>query len=160
MKYLLRAIKYLIWFALVFAVLLAILRFSGTAGDSVEEMFRGGYKSLLQIAVIFAVLAAVYPLTGFRKVYAVIPGEFKDIRDGIVDYMASKGYGLETENREDMSFRLRSKAAAVAKMWEDRITFTRQEGGYDIEGLRRDVVRFARGLEYKFRNNSDDYSKS
>ena len=160
MKYLVRAIKYLVWFFLIFAIMVAILRFSGTAGESVEEMFRGGYKSLLEIAAIFAVLAALYPLTGFRKIYTVIPGEFKDIRDRIVDYMASKGYGIETEDGENMTFRLRSKATAVAKMWEDRMTFTRQEGGYDIEGLRRDVVRISRGLEYKFKDNTDDYSKS
>ena len=160
MKYLVRAIKYLVWFALIFVIIIAILRFSGTAGGSVEEMFREGYKSLLEIAALFVIFAALYPLTGFRKIYAVIPGEFKDIREGIVDYMATKGYGLETENGEDMTFRLRSKGAAAAKMWEDRMTFTRQEGGYDIEGLRRDVVRIVGGLEYKFRDNSDNYSKS
>ena len=48
----------------------------------------------------------------------------------------------------------------MAKMWEDRLTFTRQPGGYDIEGLRRIVVRIAGGLEYKFRKETDDYSKS
>ena len=74
--------------------------------------------------------------------------------------MASKGYVVESENGEDMTFRLRSKGAAMAKMWEDRLTFTRQPGGYDIEGLRRIVVRIAGGLEYKFRKETDDYSKS
>lgn len=160
MKYLSRAVKYLIWFVLIFLIMIALLRVTGSAGGSVEEMFRGGYKSLLEIAVIFTVFAALYPLTGFRKQYAVIPGEFKDIREGIVDYMASKGYVVESENGEDMTFRLRSKGAAMAKMWEDRLTFTRQPGGYDIEGLRRIVVRIAGGLEYKFRKETDDYSKS
>ncbi len=160
MKYLVRAVKYLIWFCLILAIMIAILKVSGSAGDSVGEMFRGGYRSLLQIAALFVVFAALYPLTGFRKQYAVIPGEFKDIREGIVDYMASKGYVVESENGEDMTFRLRSKGAAAAKMWEDRLTFTRQQGGYDIEGLRRDVVRIVGGLEYRFRNDTDNYSKS
>ena len=74
--------------------------------------------------------------------------------------MASKGYVVESESVEDMTFRLRSKGAAAAKMWEDRLTFTRQQGGYDIEGLRRDVVRIVGGLEYRFRNDTDNYSKS
>ena len=44
-------------------------------------------------------------------------------------------------------------------MWEDRITMTKEPGGFVVEGLRRDIVRLISFLEFKF-NNNDDYSKS
>ena len=55
-----------------------------------------------------------------------------------------------------MTFRLRSKFSALFKMFEDRITMTRELGGFEVEGLTKEVVRIVGGLEYKFRAADED----
>jgi hypothetical protein len=123
-------------------------------------MFRDGMKSVWQITVLFFVVALVYPLTGFRKINAVVPGEYNEVRDKVVSFMESKGYYLETEEGEIMTFRLRSKVGAFLKMNEDRVTFVKEPGGFVVEGLRKVTIRLVSGLEYKVRDEGNDsYSK-
>ena len=41
-------------------------------------------------------------------------------------------------------------------MMKDRITMTREMGGFEVEGLTKEVVRIVGGLEYKFRAADED----
>ena len=160
MKYIVRAVKYFIWFILILAIMLCIMAMLGIVEANPEAMFRDGLKSVWQIAALFLVVSLIYPLSGFMKKDVVIPGEYPEIRDGVIKCMESKGYVLESEEGEDMKFRLRSKAARAFKMFEDRITLTRTSSGFEAEGLRKIVVRIAGALEYHFRENGQDgYSK-
>lgn len=156
MKYLVRAIKYFFWFSILFALIMVALVLLGIADSSPELMFRDGWKSVAYIAVLFGAVAAFYPIFGFITKDVVIPGGYSDIRDGVVEVMESRGYRLESEEGEDMTFRLRSKVSAIFKMLEDRITLTRTEGGFAAEGLTKEVVRIAGALEYRFRDRSLD----
>lgn len=151
MKYLVRAIKYFFYFSFLFVVIMAALVFIGAVKADVSLMFRDGYKSLWQIALLFAFVSAFYPKFGFIKRSAVITGEYSDIRGGIIEYMEARGYRLESEDGENLTFRLRSKFSALFKMFEDRISLTREPGGFEVEGLTKEVVRIVGGLEYKFR---------
>lgn len=127
--------------------------------SNIELMFRNGYNSLWHIALMFAVVSAFYPMLGFMKKEALIPGEYKDIRPAIVEYMQEKGYALETENGENLNFRLRNGINRLSRMYEDRISFIRNFSGFQVEGLRKDVVRIVYGLEYKFRNKEVEEGK-
>jgi hypothetical protein len=40
-------------------------------------------------------------------------------------------------------------------MYEDRISLSMTEGGFEMEGLRKDVFRLATGLEYKLNPQQD-----
>ncbi len=151
MKYFVRAVKYFFYFTFLFVAIMAVLVFAGVVKADVSLMFRDGYKSLWQIALLFAFVSAFYPRFGFIKRSAIINGGYSDIRGGIIEYMESRGYRLESEDGENLTFRLRSKFSAMFKMFEDRITMTRELGGYEVEGLTKDVVRLVGGLEYKFR---------
>lgn len=150
-KYAVRAVKYFIYIIILFSLIIAVLVFSGFVESDIDTMFRGGWRSIWQIAVLFAVVAAVYPKWGFTKRKVNIPGEYHEIRQGVLDFMAERGYKLETEDGENMTFRLRSKFSAIVKMLEDRVTFTRELGGFSVEGLTKDILRLSGGLEYKFR---------
>lgn len=156
MKYLVRAIKYFFWFSIIFIMIMVVLVMLGMAGGSPDQMFRDGWKSVAYIAVLFAAVAAFYPKVGFISKEVSIPGEYNDIRDGIVDVMESKGYMLEAEEGENMTFRLRSKINALFKMFEDRVTLTREPGGFIAEGLTKEIVRIAGALEYRFRAPEED----
>ena len=156
MTYLRRAVKYFIWFAFVLCITLAIL----VEADP-RVMFREGTKSIWQIAALFVVLAAVYPLSGFAKREAIIPGEYPEIRDKVISLMKQREYELESEDGENMTFRLRTGFRRAMKLYEDRITMIHEPGGFQMEGLRKDLVRIISFLEYKFKDNSEDeYSKS
>ena len=160
MKYFVRAVKYFVWFCVILAIIMAILALLGIVEPDPQSMFREGMKSVWQIAILFAVISVFYPLSGFMKKEVFIPGGYPDIRDGIIRCMESKGYVLETEEGENMTFRLRSKALRALKMFEDRITLTRTPTGFQAEGLRKIVIRIAGALEYAFKDDrQDDYSK-
>ena len=156
MKYAIRAIKYFFYFIILFAVLLLILAALGMTEGGVQNLFVSGYKSIGQILLMFAAVSAIYPLFGFLKKDCYVEGEYSDIRDGLVKCMEGRHYELEKEDDEKICFRLRSRVNRVSRMLEDRVTFTRQLGGFRVEGLRKDVVRVVQAVEYYFRHPTDE----
>ena len=151
MRYLIRVVKYFIWFIIILAVIMAILVALGETELNLQSMFRDGANSLWQIAILLFVLALIYPKTGFRKVGTVVPGEYPEARNIVIKHMESRGYRLESEEGETLTFRLKSKFGAFCKMFEDRITFEKEPGGFRVEGLRREVVRIISTLEQKIK---------
>ena len=156
MKYTIRAIKYFIYYFILLAVIMCILILIKAVPSHIEDMFRNGYKSVGQIAILFAAISAIQPKFSYVKRNANIGGAYGEIRQGLIDYMAEKGYVLETENGENMTFRVKSFVYKFLRMFEDRLTFTRAFGGFEIEGSNRDMTRILRGLEYKFRKENND----
>ncbi len=153
LKYIVRAIKYFFYFAILLTIILSILVLAHVIDNDISTMFRNGYDSLWQIAIMFAAVSAVYPVFGFTKKDVVIPGEYNEVRYGVVKFMESRGYKLETEKDGNMTFRLRSVLNRITRMAEDRITLKRSLGGFEIEGLRKDAIRLVYGLENAFRSN-------
>lgn len=152
LKYIIRAVKYFFYFSFLLVIILAILSLAHVIDGNVETMFRDGYNSIVQIALMFAAVSAVYPVFGFVRKDTVIPGEYAEIRDGIIKFMENRGYRLEKEDGENLTFRNRSVLNRLSRMCEDRITFTRTLGGFSVEGLRKDTIRLIYGLENAFRN--------
>ena len=79
----------------------------------------------------------------------------EDLVEKIIEYMESKGYVLSDEDGENLSFRLSSPFGKMTRIWEDTISFTRELGGFSVEGITRDIVRIVSGLQYKLRGNED-----
>ncbi|MGM9738324.1 MAG: hypothetical protein ACI3ZT_07940 [Candidatus Cryptobacteroides sp.] len=155
-KYIIRAVKYFFYFSFLLVVFMSILVFAHVVDGNIETMFRGGYNSLIQIAIMFACVSAVYPVFGFVKKSAIIPGEYNEIRDSLISAMEDRGYTLESEDGENLTFRNHSLINRISRMFEDRITFTRELGGYCIEGLRKDTIRIIYALENRFRSSGDE----
>lgn len=155
MKYIVRVFKYFVYVCVLMALILWVLSLLHVVGGDIEAMFRDGYKSVGYIAIMFLAVSAIYPRFGFTHRNAVIPGQYREVRDVIIAYMSDKGYRLESERGEDMTFRLRSPISRLTRMMEDRITLTRELPGYRIEGLTKDVVRISYGLENRFRDEGD-----
>lgn len=152
-KYIIRAIKYFFYFSFLLVIFMSILVLAKVVDANIETMFKGGYNSLLQIAVMFLCVSAVYPFFGFVKKRTTIPGEYSEIREGIIETMENRGYKLESEDGENMTFRNKVFINRLSRMFEDRITFTREFGGYSVEGLRKDTIRLIYALERNFRSN-------
>lgn len=151
LKYIVRAVKYFFYFSILLCVFMYILVLLHVVDGNIETMFKNGYDSLWQIAAMFAVISAIYPQFGFVRKDAYLPGESSEVRPLVVEYMESRNYTLESEDGENMTFRSRSAFNRITRMYEDRITFTRDLGGYLVEGLRKDVIRLIYGLENKYR---------
>ena len=65
MKYILRSVKYFVYLAVLFFLLIGAMVLLGFVEASWDTMFRNGTESLKQIAVIGAVFALIYPRFGY-----------------------------------------------------------------------------------------------
>ena len=149
MKYIIRAVKYFIYICLLVAIVIGILVAVGYLEADINLIFKDGYKSVGFIALVFALFSAVYPLFGFMKKSVILPGEYSEIRSSVIDAMTERSYELETEEGENLTFRRRDFVSRMTRMFEDRITLTRDISGFTMEGLRKDVVRLCYAIESK-----------
>ena len=156
MKYFIRAVKYSFYFAFLTTVIVLALVATGLASGDINELFEGGYNALWKMAIFFAVVGAVYPKLGFisRKMY--VSKDKDQIRAEVVEYMSERMYGFESETDDSITFRYRGALGRLTRMYEDRIVLTRTEDGYTMEGLRKDVMRLATGLEYRLNPHAEE----
>ena len=147
MKYLVRSIKYFIYFSLMCAVIVTILVVIGAVEGDINSIFDEGYRSVGKIAIFFALVAAVYPKLGFIRRDISVSRPWNEISTQTVEFMSDRRYVLESENEENVTFRFKSVPGRITKMLEDRITLTRTIDGWQMEGLRKDVLRLSSGLE-------------
>ena len=152
MKYLIRVLKYFVFITVLMGLILFVLSAAGLVEKNISAMFKNGYDSLWQIAIMFLAVSALYPKFGFCKRGATVPGPWEEVRPAVVSFMEDRGYVLEKEDGENLSFRKKSFIGRLGSLlFEDRITFERYLPGFYIEGRTRDVARIVSGLEYKFR---------
>ena len=149
MKYIIRAIKYFFYFSLTCAAIVTVLVLIGAAEGDIDTIFEEGYRSVGKIAMFFAIVAAVYPKLGFITRDLPVNKSWEEIREQTLEYMQDRRYELESESPEKVTFRIRGLAGRLSKMYEDRITLTRTLEGWTMEGLRKDALRIASGLEHR-----------
>ncbi len=147
MKYFIRSVKYFFYFAFITALVILALVFIGAVEGDINEIFEDGWNSLWKIAVFFAVIAAVYPKFAFISRRLDINADWDTARSAAVTYFADRRLRVENESEDMITFRRIGPASRLAKMYEDRITLTRTPEGFVLEGLRKDVIVFATGLE-------------
>ena len=154
MKYLVRSVKYFFYFALLTSLILFALVFLGMADSNIANNFEGGYSAFWKMALFYAAVAAIYPKLAFinRKLY-IDPSV--DIKAETVRFFQDRRYVLESQTDDTLTFRVAGMGTRLVKMCEDRITITRTLDGYYMEGHRKDVLRLASSLEYKFQDKED-----
>lgn len=147
MKYLTRALKYFIKFSILCALIITALVMIGAVEGDINTIFEDGIQSIGKILVFFAAVSAIYPTVGFMKRRLDINKDWSEVRPAVVEYMQERQYEVENVNDEVITFRIKGFSSKFAKMFEDRITLTKTAEGYTMEGLRKDVIRFAMGIE-------------
>ena len=147
MKHLIRSIKYFIYFSLMCSLIVTALVLIGAVEGGVDSIFEEGYSSIGKIAIFFAIVAAAYPKFGFIRRDMNINGTWDEIRNQTVEFMNERQYSLESEGADKVTFRCKGMAGRLSKMLEDRVTLTKTDDGWQMEGLRKDVMRLASGLE-------------
>jgi len=155
MKYLVRSLKYLVYFVVIFIICVAIVVvFSHQSFTDIPSLFKEG--SLLPICLIFIGFAAIYPAVGYRKGRLNLDGEWKDYRDTVVDTMESAGYKLVEEDGSSLKFRHTRPMIRLTRMWEDAVTFEQQENDpylVLVDGPSRDTLRIVSSVYYNYRMN-------
>ncbi|MBQ7640726.1 MAG: hypothetical protein IJS91_07050 [Bacteroidales bacterium] len=149
MRYLIRALKYLVYFVVLFFVIVGIIWLitpKTDGGFSLSAMFQPG--ALPKIAILFLVIAAGYPYFAFTKRKVYLGGTFAEKRDVILACFEQWGYEIENEEPQQISFRLKSKTGRFTRMYEDRIVIETQNEPIVLNGYRRDIDRMARNINY------------
>lgn len=148
MKYFIRSVKYFIYFWVIMAMVIGLLVLIGAVEPNIETMFQGGYNALWKIAIIFAIISAIYPKVSFIQRAASFPGSWEENKKDIRKYMEDKGFVFEKEEKDSMSFRHKGLINRLFKMFEDRIVIRPVFGGVTVDGHRRDAISIATGIEY------------
>ena len=156
MTYLRRAVKYFIQTCLLFAIIIGALMLSGMVSKDPSVAFQHGWTSVWWILAIFAVMALVYPFVGYQKRTVRATGDPAQAREGIVEALRGRGYALASEADGVLKFHLTAPVNRAFRFWEDTITLTPVLGGWEAEGLSRDLVRVVSSIEQYFRNHGND----
>ena len=156
MKYLVRAIKYFFYFVILTSAIIAALVLIGAVENDINAIFEGGYTALWKIAVFFAAVAAVYPKVGFINRKVEVNRNWQEIREEAITFFKERRYEVESESADRITFRIKGIQGRLVKMNEDRITLRRSFDGYEMEGLRKDVLRLATGFEHRFYNSNEE----
>ena len=150
MTYLRRAVKYLIQLTLIFIVLIGVLMLLGMIPVDVALAFKKGWESIFFILGLFAVMAAVYPFFGYGKRNIRAAGEPGEHWDAIDQAMEGRGYVKAAELQDGArKYHLKSGIARATRLWEDSVTITPQLGGFQAEGLMRDLSRVVMSIDHK-----------
>ena len=156
MTYLRRALKYFIQITVLFVLIITVLMALGMVSKDVAVAFQHGWTSVWWIAAAFAAMAAVYPFFGYQKRMIQIKGDPAEAKNGIVEALRIRGYVFEGDQDGVYAFHLASPVNRAARLWEDRITLTPVLGGFEAEGLSRDLVRVVSAIEHYFRAHGKD----
>lgn len=155
-RYIVRAVKYFCWFAILFTLIISALVFTKFVPANVGQMFIHGWMSVLEIAGVFAVFSALYPKFGYQKRMVSLPGEWSEVAPQVKAWFAERGdYRIESETPEKICLRSTRAGVRIARMWEDRLTVTPCLGGFEMEGPSKDVARLASAIEYKLQGEQN-----
>lgn len=146
MKYLVRAVKYYLYLVIILALMIFVLMKLNLVNADIDTLFVNGRDSLWQIALLMAVFAAIYPRFGYTRRQLRMYGPYEELRPAVTGYMEARGYRLEKEDGENLSFVKRSPLARALKMFEDRVRFSRNLEGFELEGISKEVIAIAARL--------------
>ena len=156
MTYIRRAVKYFIQACLFCAIILGALMLAGVVSTDISVAFQHGWTSVWWILAIFAVMALVYPFFGYQKRMIHVKGDPALAKDGIAEALRGRGYVLASDTDGVLKFHLTAPLNRAFRFWEDTITLTPVLGGWEAEGLSRDLVRVISSIEQYFRNHGND----
>ena len=151
--YLRRALKYFIQITIIFAVIIGILMLTNMASKDINTAFRHGWQSVQMILGAFAVMSLIYPLFGYGKRTIRAEGEPSEHKAAIDAALQERGYVPAGDAPEACKYHLSSPVSRAARLWDDTITITPVLGGFEAEGLMRDLARVVSSINHKIHYN-------
>lgn len=156
MKYFVRSVKYLVYFTLMCGIILVLtFHFSvKPEGLTLMDMLMVD-GSIYKMLAFFVAVAAIYPALGFQKKPLYV-SNLKEHRKELVELFENTNYVVASESATSISFKLRNPFLRLMRLFEDTITIDFSDNPVIIEGLRKDVLRFSRGIEYICREGEEE----
>lgn len=155
MRYLIRALKYIVYFAIIFFLMVGIIYLFSSqkaAGLSFVDLFREG--SLPKIAIFFVAVAAIYPALSFQKRQLYLNGDFTKYAETVDEVMKKLEYVLEKREPGCVTYIKNSGYARLTRMYEDRVTFLTSDNPVIVEGYRKDLLRILSLVNYQIRQEN------
>ena len=155
MRYLIRALKYLLYFAIIFFLIVAIVYLFSSqkaAGLSFVDLFKEG--SLPKIAIFFVIVSAIYPKLSFYKKELYLNGDFTKYAEIIDDIMKKLDYVPEKQEDGCVTYIKNSTYARLTRMFEDRVTFETADTPVKVEGYRKDLLRILSAINYRVKQEN------
>lgn len=154
MTYLRRSVKYFVQVGIIFAVIIGILMLTGMVSKDVAVAFRNGWSSVWMILGLFAAMSLVYPHFGYGKRKVRATGDPAPMWEKIDKAMESRGYVFCGNTPQGgRKYHMTSIVNRAARMWEDTISIDSVLGGFEVEGLVRDLSRAVMSID----RNINDY---
>jgi hypothetical protein len=102
-----------------------------------------------QLIIFFVLFGTVYPLVSFVKKDAMLIRTFSEERINILKIFDAMGYELVNETDGVLTFRLKNRFVRFMRLFcEDMIEVRYNDGKISLSGLRRDIYRLIRHIEY------------
>ena len=161
MRYLIRALKYLLYFAIIFVLMVGIIYLFSSqraAGLSFADLFKEG--SLPKIMLFFVAVAALYPYLSFQKKELYLNGPFTNYAEMIDEVMQSLDYVPEKKEADCVTYVKRSAYGRLTRMYEDRITFFTTDNPVIVEGYRKDLLRIFSLINHRVRQESREQEEA
>ena len=155
MKYFIRSVKYLFYFTFMCGLILVLtFHFSvKPEGFTLMDMLLVD-GSIYKMLAFFLAVAAVYPALGFQK-KPVYVSNIKEHRKEVVELFENANYVIAQESATSITFKLRNPFLRLLRLYEDYVTIDFSNNPVMMEGLRKDVLRFSRSIEYICRNDEE-----
>jgi hypothetical protein len=145
MKYVIRAVKYLVKLTLLLALVFTLMQLSGTSDIRSEGGIAGFFRSFIStqrgqiFAVALLVWCALYPAVEYKRRH--LNYDMARRRSAIIKALNAGGMRLASSDEGRMVFCGESPGRRLWWLGEEAVTITANpSGGLDIEGPRRFVM--------------------
>ena len=147
-QYLIRFVKYVIYLGIILMAFLALIFYTSNHGELTHFWQLIHPSNYWQVALFLVAFAAIYPFFGFvqRKVH--LNRSFDQDRDALIEVILQAKYQIESDLDQKIVFRPKSAITRLMRMYEDRIILDYSDNPIVLQGMRRDVFRFSRSMEY------------
>ena len=146
--YLRRLIKFLIYIAFFFVLLLGIIPViieGQSMLTSLNELL--AEKRFVIMAVLLLAYSLVYPLVNFIKEKRYLNGSFSENQAYFEEAFQAHGYTKVSESGTEIVYRKKSGLMRAMYFWEDRVVLDTAENPVIMSGMRKSVRAVNRSIE-------------
>ena len=155
LHYFIRVFKYVVYYTIFLGLLLALVFYTSSDRGELQYFWELiPASNYWQVALFLVVFSAVYPFIGFVKRNVYLNRSFQADKELLIECILRANYQLASDDGATMSFRQKSIFIRIIRLFEDTITLNYSDNPIVLDGMRRDVYRFARNMEYVVRQRS------
>jgi len=155
-RYIIRIVKYFAYCSLLFCGVVALVFYTSDHGQLLHFWEMIPPDNYGRVALFLLAFAAVYPLIGYVERKVPLNRPFDLDRDALIEPILHAKYTIIRDQNQQITFRHKSAFTRFMRLYEDAITLDYSDDLVILKGLRRDVYRFSRYMEYTVRQLSRD----